>query len=196
MTYYGMISERNIHDHFLMYHMTESRMAQNAVQMAHCLTNSTSKAAKVRLITSKAAKVRLLAESNKYIVHGVPCGPLQFTNTIKHTITDTRATSSHLHEQMTVLDLHMLAVDSNIELFNQHVKEIVVGLQTGEQLINWLSTFSRHTVLSVILSSCDTCTTREIIIPMGSHDCPNPHDHGVSQVPFSARGGGVECYVS
>jgi hypothetical protein len=141
LTYYGMISERNIHDHFLIYHMTGSRMAQNVVQMAHCLTNS----------TSEAAKVRLIAESNIYIVHGVPCGPLQFTNTIKHTVTDTRATSSHLHEQMTVLDLHMLAVDSNTDLFNQHVKEIVVGLQAGGQLINWLSTFSRHTVLSIAL---------------------------------------------
>jgi hypothetical protein len=51
-------------------------MAQNAVQMAHHQTNS----------TSEAAKVCLIAETPMYVVDGVPCGPLLFKNMIKHTV--------------------------------------------------------------------------------------------------------------
>jgi hypothetical protein len=36
--------------------------------------------------------------------------------------TDTRATASQLQENLTNLDSYMSTVDSNIELFNQHVK--------------------------------------------------------------------------
>jgi hypothetical protein len=61
----------------------------------------------------------------------------------------------------------MSAVDLSIDLFNQHAKEIVAGLQAGGGLMNWLSTFSRHTVLSVIMSYRDTCATRDMIIPIG-----------------------------
>jgi hypothetical protein len=54
-----------------------------------------------------------------YIIDGVPCGPLLLKNMSKHNV-----------------------------LFNQHVKEIIAGLQE-----NWLLTFSRHTLLSVTVSS-------------------------------------------
>jgi hypothetical protein len=59
-----------------------------------------------------------------------------------------------------VLDSHMSAVDSNIELSNQHVKEIVAGLQAGGATDELVVNLFKYSVLSVIFSSHATCATR------------------------------------
>jgi hypothetical protein len=55
-------------------------------------------------------------------MEGMHRGIMLFKLLMRKANTDTRATASQLRENVTNLDSYMSTVDSNIELFNQHVK--------------------------------------------------------------------------
>jgi hypothetical protein len=76
-----------------------------------------------------------------YYVDGILSGPLLLKLILKKAIIDSRATSANLQEQLTTLDSYMVSVDCNVELLNQHVKEVVAGLRamgesTDELVVN------------------------------------------------------------
>jgi hypothetical protein len=86
--------------------------------MGQCLLNS----------MAEAGKLKIMKESNAYYVNGILSGPLLLKLILKKAIIDSRATSANFREQLTTLDAYMVSVECNVELFNQHVKEVVAGL--------------------------------------------------------------------
>jgi hypothetical protein len=90
---------------------------------------------------TEAGKVKIMKELDAYDVDGILSGPLLLKLILKKAIIDSRATSANLREQLTTLDSYMASVDCNVELFNQHVKEVVSGLiamgeSTDELVVN------------------------------------------------------------
>jgi hypothetical protein len=133
---YGLLSAQNIRDHASTYHTRQTRQAQNGVQMGQCLINS----------TTEAGKLNIMKESDAYYVDGILSGTLLLKLILKKAIIDSRATSANLREQLTTLDSYMASVDCNVELFNQHVKEVVAGLRargesTDELVVNLLKAY-------------------------------------------------------
>jgi hypothetical protein len=116
---YGLLSAHDIRDHVSTYHTRQTRQAQNGVQMGQCLLNS----------MTEAGKLKIMKESDAYFVDGILYGTLLLKLILKNAIIDSRATSANLREQLTTLDSYMASVDCNIELFNQHIKEVVSGLR-------------------------------------------------------------------
>jgi hypothetical protein len=128
---YGLLSAQNIRDHASTYHTRQTRQAQNGVQMGQCLVN----------FMTKAGKLKITKESGAYYVDGILSGPFLLKLILKKAIIDSRATSANLREQLTTLDSYMASVDCNMELFNQHVKEVVAGMRargesTDELVVN------------------------------------------------------------
>jgi hypothetical protein len=128
---YGLLRSQNIRDHTITYHTRQTRQAQNGVQMGQCLINS----------MTEAGKLKIMKESDAHYVDGILSGPLLLKLILKKAIIDSRTTSANLREQLTTLDSYMASVDCNVELFNQHVKEVVAGLRargesTDELVVN------------------------------------------------------------
>jgi hypothetical protein len=70
-------------------------------------------------------------------MEGMHSGIMLFKLLTRKANTDTRATASQLRENLTNLHLYMSTVDSNIELFNQHVKVNRDGMTArGESIDN------------------------------------------------------------
>ena len=118
ITNYGQLTPQNITDHVQTYIAAQDRRSQNAVQMYHCIMSS----------LTEAGKNKVLAEADKYTVNNELVGPLLFKLVVQKAIVDTRATTTHLKEQLMSLDAYMTEVNSNVALFNQHVKITVEGL--------------------------------------------------------------------
>jgi hypothetical protein len=95
---------------------------------------------------TEASKLTIMKESDAYYVNGILSGPLLLKLILKKAIIDSRATSANLREQLTTLDAYMMSVDCNVELFNQHVKEVIVGLRargesTDELVVNLFKSY-------------------------------------------------------
>jgi hypothetical protein len=90
----------------------ETRQAQNDVQLYYCIANT----------LDERGRLRIVSEAESYTVEGTHSGVMLFKLLMRNANTDTRATASQLREKLTNLDSYMSTIDSNIELFNQHVK--------------------------------------------------------------------------
>ena len=71
----------------------QTRQAQNSVQLFHCLTNS----------ITESVQLKIVADSNKYMDDETPVGELLFKLMMQNSIIDTRATATHLKENLTNL---------------------------------------------------------------------------------------------
>ena len=127
---YGQLTPEDIRAHVATYIAAQGRRAQNAVQMYHCIMES----------LTEEGKNKVLAETSKYTVQNELVGPLLFKLLIQKAIVDTRATASHMREQLTSLDAYMATVNSNVAVFNQHVKVNVEGLHARGQTTDDLMT--------------------------------------------------------
>ena len=97
----------------------QNRRVQNDYQLFCCLSNS----------LTEAGQIKVLAERDRYTINGHQSGSLYFKLLMKKAVIDTRATTSQLRMNLLNLDSYMSVVDSNIRLFNQHVKVIMEGLR-------------------------------------------------------------------
>ena len=80
------------------------------------------------------AHLKVVAESNKYIDDDTPVGEFLFKLMIQNAIIKTKATYTHLRENLTNLDTYMSTVNSDIENFNNDVKVNVDRLkERGER---------------------------------------------------------------
>ena len=78
--------------------------------------------------------LKLLAETDKYVVNGHYSGVLYLKLMTLKAIVDTRATASHMRENLTNLDTYMISTArSNIKEFNQYVKVNREGLRARGQ---------------------------------------------------------------
>ena len=128
---YGQLTMEDIKTHVQTYIGTNTRRAQNAVQMANCLLNS---------ITDTAQK-SLVAESDVFHINGVPNGPLLFKHFMFKTVIDTRATVTSYRKLIGHLDSFMTKCNFDIDQFNSHAKKLILNLKsrgerTDEAMVN------------------------------------------------------------
>jgi hypothetical protein len=96
--------------------------------------------------------LHIIYEADSYTMQGTHIGIMLFKLLMHNANTDTWATASQRCENLMILDSYMSTVNSNIELFNQHIKVNRDGLTTqgesSDDLI--ILTFSRPTCASRI----------------------------------------------
>ena len=119
LTEYGRLTINNIKTYGSNYINTQSRQAQNDMQMYHCIKNS----------LTDAAEKSILSERDKYHNHNQPSGPLLYKLLMQKAIIDTIATESLFRENLTNLDSYMSSVKSDIKVFNEYVKLNYEGLR-------------------------------------------------------------------
>ena len=111
LTEHGTMTSEQLRAHVLTYAANETRQAQNAYMMYHCIMNS----------LTEAGHNKVLNQQDEYMVNGIPNGPLLFKLLMKKALIDTRATLTHIRTNLSNLDSYIVSINSNIELFNQYV---------------------------------------------------------------------------
>jgi len=114
ITKHGMITMEQVRAHALTYVDTETRNAQNAVQMYTCLTESFTKEAKI--------KIRPDIQLSRVGPNDTPSGPLLLKLFITKSTTDTRSTMAYVRRNLSTLDIAMKKMGNNVEKFNDYVK--------------------------------------------------------------------------
>ena len=112
VTGYGIITMEYIGAIVKYFIGQQTHQSQNSVQIFHCLTNS----------MAEAAYPKIVAKPSKYMDGDTPVDNLLFKLRMKKAIIDTRATKSHIWENLTNLDTYISTVNSNIKNFNHYVK--------------------------------------------------------------------------
>ena len=122
---YGLVPLAAVKAHTLTYYADHTKQAQDSFMACQCLLSSLTLEF-LKLITAESASYHLPA-----IVAAqgpVPSGPLLLKLIISQAHVDSRATVSHIRTSLTQLDVKMLELDSNVELFNQYVKAQIKSL--------------------------------------------------------------------
>ena len=131
---YGNITMDQIRNHCQGYVLNHTRQAQHQFQLYQCLMAS---------LTDKG-RLKIASETDKYSVNNIKCGPLLFKRLMSKAAIDSRATVSHIRENLANLDSYMTKVQSNISLFNSYVKEQITNLAArGEQTQDLLTSLWR-----------------------------------------------------
>lgn len=115
---HGRYTMDQLNAHVATYVNTNTRAAQNSMQMYLCLSKS---------ITDEG-KAKLANEAASYTINGITSGPLFFKLMVSKAIVDNNSTTSHLKEQLASLDVYMQSVNSNIKEFNIYVKNCKTAL--------------------------------------------------------------------
>ena len=110
---YGNITMDQIRNHCQGYVLSHTRQAQHQFQLYQCLMAS---------LTDKG-RLKIASETDKYSVNNIKCGPLLFKLLMSKAAIDSRATVSHIRENLANLDSYMTKVQSNITVFNSYVKD-------------------------------------------------------------------------
>ena len=110
---YGELTVEQVRAHCEGYINEQTRQSQHSYQMYECLMNS----------LTEAARMKISADSAEFTIGNTKCGPLLYRHLIGKIAIDTRATLSHIRENLSNLDTYITTVSSNISLFNDYVKE-------------------------------------------------------------------------
>ena len=111
--HFGLIPLQEIKNEVMTYYNQPTRRAQNSFAMYHCIMNS----------VTEATINKLTIEAKDYKINGTPCGPLLFKVLMQMSTVDTRVTVAHVRANLASLDSYIGTVNSNIDKFNQYVKE-------------------------------------------------------------------------
>jgi hypothetical protein len=109
---YGQLTPEDVAVFVTTFIGQETRQSHNDVQLYYCIANT----------LDERGHLRIVSEAESYTMGGTHSGIMLFKLLMIKANTDTRAMASQLREKLTNLDSYMPMVDSNIELFNQHVK--------------------------------------------------------------------------
>ena len=93
ITEHGRLTVDNIDANVQNFIGQQTRQAQNSVQLFHCLTKS----------MSEAEHLKIVAEPSKYMDDETPAGDILFKLMMQKSIIETRATATHLRENLTNL---------------------------------------------------------------------------------------------
>ena len=107
-----------------------NRRAQNNVQILIFLAKS----------LTNDGHIKIVKESDRCRANRIAIGTLYFKLLMTKAVLDTRATASHLRENLTSLESYMASVNSNLELFNLHVKGNIQGIKAREERTHDLMT--------------------------------------------------------
>ena len=129
--HYGVLTYEEVRQRVQMYQGTNTRNAQNAIQIFTCLSNS----------LTPDAKSRVFVEADKYNVNNSPDGLLFLKVIIQLSHIDTNATITMIRTRLSSLDVKMATLQDNIVEFNEYVKAQVIGLSargehTNDLLVN------------------------------------------------------------
>ena len=113
LSQHGTISLQEVRNDAITYVDQHNRKAQNSYQMYVCIMAS----------LSDVGRAKILTEGNNYTVNGIYSGPLLFKVLMIKASTDTRATVTFIRLALTELDTYMTSVNSDIEKFNQYVRQ-------------------------------------------------------------------------
>ena len=80
--------------------------------------------------------LKISNEEAKYTEHTVKSAALLYKLLMKKAIVDTRATTYQFRSSLNNLENYMGTINSNIELFNQHVKNAKEGLTARGESVN------------------------------------------------------------
>ena len=99
---------------------------------------------------TEAAHLKIAAESDKYMEVDTPVGKVLLKLMMQKEVTNKRATATYLRDKLTNMDTYMSIVNSDIEKFNQYVKENVDVLKSrGERTDNlMINLFKAYQVAS------------------------------------------------
>ena len=125
VTEYGCLSEGEIKKS-LVYLNIESRQKQNNQMMVECLLAS----------LTEACFYKINNEESKYMVKKVLSLALLYKLVMQKVIIDRRATTYKFRTSLNNLSTYMGTVNSNIELFNYHVKNAEKGLSARGETVN------------------------------------------------------------
>jgi hypothetical protein len=128
--HYGHITLEQVRAHVLTYSGTQTRNAQNAVQIAVCLSSS----------LTPDARNKLQLETDKFTVHNQVDGLLMFRMIVGLAQIDTRATVSVVRNNLTRLDTKVVELEDNITSLNEFVKSQMAILRARGETTNDLLT--------------------------------------------------------
>jgi hypothetical protein len=130
ITSYGMVTLEHLQEHARTYVATQTRAAQDSVQLYLCIMNSLTKAGK--------SKVKIW--KNQYTVGGFKSGACLLKVIIRESHIDTNATTGHIRTRLTMLDTYLPTIGNDIVKFNQHVNTLLEGLTSRDETTNDLLT--------------------------------------------------------
>lgn len=111
--HYGEISLEEVRRECETYVRLPTRRSQHSYQMYECIMNS----------LTDTARIKITPDADMYTIGGIRCGPLLYRYLMTKAAIDTRATLSHIRENLSNLDTYMTTISSNITAFNEYVKE-------------------------------------------------------------------------
>ena len=124
ITQFGCLTTKNLKDEAGNYAKANTRAAQNNHMMVECIMSS---------ITEECF-YKISNEDEAYTVDDTKIATLLYKLLMSKAIVDTRATNYQIKHNLANLENYMTNVNSNIELFNLHVKNSKEGLKArGEQ---------------------------------------------------------------
>ena len=136
LTQYGMVTLDQLRARAEVYENANGREAQNAHMMYQCLYNS----------LTDEAKLKVLSDHDDYEINTtlngiISNGPMFLKVIIRNSTVDTMSTVFHIRGNLNQLKEYMMAINCDIELFNQYVTSQVEalaarGTESSDLLIN------------------------------------------------------------
>ena len=122
-TLYGQLSLDQVRAHATTYVNLQSRKAQDSMQLYQCLMAS----------LSKEGKAKVMLRKPEYTVGTHVSGACLLKVVISVSCIDTNATTTFIRGRLSSLDTYMKSVDSDVEKFNEHVKNQMDSLNARGQ---------------------------------------------------------------
>lgn len=124
LTEYGRLTLAQVTDFVGTFNQNQDRNAQASYAMYHCIMKS----------LTESARLKTLLREDEFTVNGIRAGPCLLKVVITLSYLDSNATTKLIREQISNLDEYMVKVDSNIEKFNYHVRDLTDSLTArGEE---------------------------------------------------------------
>ncbi len=129
LSQYGVVSLAHVQDHALTYISTESRAAQDSMQLGMAIMKSLSVSGFNKVTTQKS----------EYMIGGQVAGVALLKVLIGVSHIDTNATTSHIRKELSDLDLYLPQIGYDVTKLNEHVKRLIENLQAqGESTYDLL----------------------------------------------------------
>jgi hypothetical protein len=160
---YGNISLRQVAAHAAIYLPQQVRARQDSMQLYHCIMSS--------LTTEAKAKITLY--SSEYTIGTQVSGACLLKVVVELATIDTNATARFIRARLSSLDTYMRSVSSDVEKFNQHVKDQVDSLHARGEVSNDL--------LANLFKGYKAASDREFVWYIKMKE--SEHDEGTTMIP-------------
>ncbi len=128
--HYGKLTMEDLKAVARVYIGSQTRFAQDSMQLYKCLHNSLSKVGRDKVTLHREA----------YCIGGQPVGVLLLKTIIQQSHIDTNATTSAIRHALATLDTYMPVVSYDITKFNQYVRTQLEALQARGETTHDLTT--------------------------------------------------------